>query len=115
MKKASYNQKTAKTPELKTYTMEDWRNDRSFSPAVGQEVTQEVYDDLFNALPPTFRGCGYMQTGEAYSMIRVGDRYVDTYITFNGLEYIGNMPNMQIYGISGALEMAKNSTPEFIK
>ena len=110
------NQKPAKTPELKIYTMEDWRKDRSFSPAIGQEVTQEVYDDLLNALPPTFRGCGYMQTGEAYSMIRVGDRYVYTYITFNGLEYVGHVPNMQAYGIRGALEMAKNSnTPEFIK
>lgn len=110
------SQKPTATPELKTYTMEDWRKDRSFNAAIGQEVTQEVYDDLLNALPPTFRGCGYMQTGGAYSLIRVGDRYVDTYITFNGLEYVGHVPNMQRYGISGALEIAKNgTTPEFLK
>ena len=34
------------------YTAEDWNRDGHFSAAPGQEVTFEVYQELFNSLPP---------------------------------------------------------------
>lgn len=104
------------TTQQKIYTMEDWKRDRTFKAQPGQEVSQEVFDQMLNSMPPHFWASGYMQAGEPSSLIKVGDRYVDTYTTFNGLEFVGDVPSMEFYGISGALEMAKNcTTPEFIK
>lgn len=34
------------------YTMEDWRRDRDFSAAVGQEISEEVFDEWLCCLPP---------------------------------------------------------------
>ena len=34
------------------YTMEQWAADRAFKAEPGQEVSEEVYNELFNAMPP---------------------------------------------------------------
>lgn len=34
------------------YTREQWRKDRSFAAAIGQEVDEEVYEEMYNCLPP---------------------------------------------------------------
>lgn len=34
------------------YTMEQWTQDRSFKAEVGQEVSEEVYNEMLNAMPP---------------------------------------------------------------
>ena len=34
------------------YTREDWHRDQQFSAAPGQKVTEEIYDDMLNVLPP---------------------------------------------------------------
>ena len=36
----------------KIYTREDWSKDRIFSAVPGQEVTKDVYDEMFNCMPP---------------------------------------------------------------
>ena len=34
------------------YTMDDWRNDRDFSAFPGQEISEEVFDEWGDCLPP---------------------------------------------------------------
>ena len=34
------------------YTMEQWRQDRTFNADPGQEVTAEIYEEMLNAMPP---------------------------------------------------------------
>lgn len=36
---------------MKIYTSEDWAADRSFGAEAGQEITEEVYDEMFNVMP----------------------------------------------------------------
>lgn len=36
----------------KLYTMEQWTKDRTFSAEVGQEVSEEVYNNMLNCMPP---------------------------------------------------------------
>lgn len=43
---------TANPEELPIYTAERWAADRSFSAMPGQEVTAEIYEDMFNCMPP---------------------------------------------------------------
>ena len=54
------------------YTSEQWGNDGTFSAEVGQEVSEEVYFQMFNAMPPLRlpKECGYLsgfRMGEAYT------------------------------------------------
>lgn len=37
---------------MEIYTREQWTKDREFSAKVGQEVTEEIYEDFFDMLPP---------------------------------------------------------------
>lgn len=37
---------------MKTYETEDWRRDGSFKAEPGQEIAKEIYDQMFNAMPP---------------------------------------------------------------
>lgn len=37
---------------MAVYTSEDWRNDKTFKAKAGQEITEEVYEEMFNVLPP---------------------------------------------------------------
>ena len=34
------------------YTNENWHDDESFNAVPGQEVTEEIYEDMFDVLPP---------------------------------------------------------------
>lgn len=34
------------------YTMENWREDGTFSAAAGQEVEEVIYEEMLNVLPP---------------------------------------------------------------
>lgn len=34
------------------YTDDDWNRDSTFSPAPGQEITESIYEHMFNVLPP---------------------------------------------------------------
>ena len=34
------------------YTREDWQRDQSFKAVPGQEIEKEIYEDMFNVLPP---------------------------------------------------------------
>lgn len=47
--------------------MSDWERDREFSPAIGQEVSEEIYWEMLNCVPPTYNGRNLMQVGEPYS------------------------------------------------
>lgn len=54
------------------YTSEQWQKDGTFSAEVGQEVSEEVYYQMFNCMPPLRlpRECGYLsgfRMGEAYT------------------------------------------------
>lgn len=37
---------------MDVYTMEKWQQDRSFSAEPGQEITEDVYNEMFNYIPP---------------------------------------------------------------
>lgn len=34
------------------YTRFDWRNDRTFKAAPGQEIEEEIYEQMLNCMPP---------------------------------------------------------------
>lgn len=63
---------TVEDVEKAIYTMDQWSNDGTFSAEVGQEVSEEVYFQMFNAMPPLRlpRECGYLSgflMGEPYT------------------------------------------------
>lgn len=37
---------------MKKYTREDWQRDRDFKAVAGQEIDEEIYNEMFNVLPP---------------------------------------------------------------
>ncbi len=37
---------------MSIYTREDWTRDRNFSAKPGQEIEEDIYEDMFDALPP---------------------------------------------------------------
>lgn len=82
---------------METYTMQDWKRDGSLRPAIGQEVSDEVLDELINCLPPTYWAGGWFQTGEPYTHDTDTGRAL--YMTFFGNEYRGLKPNIGVYGI----------------
>ena len=58
--------------ERAIYTMEQWEKDGSFSATVGQEVSEDVYEQMLNGLPPLRlpKESGYFsgfRMGEAYT------------------------------------------------
>lgn len=44
--------KDALNPEQCIYTMQEWQNDRQFRAVPGQEITGEVYEQMYNTMPP---------------------------------------------------------------
>lgn len=46
--------------------MEDWQRDNILSPAIGQEVSAEVFSEQLNCVPPAYYADGIMQVGEPY-------------------------------------------------
>ena len=50
----------------KIYTMADWERDKTLSPAIGQEVSREVFNEQLNCVPPAYYSNGIMQVGEPY-------------------------------------------------
>lgn len=65
----------ADTAEMPVYTAESWANDGTFKAVPGQEIAEEIYNNMFNALPPLrlpreaiLEGytCGFMM-GEPHS------------------------------------------------
>ena len=53
----------------KVYTMADWERDKTLSPAIGQEVSREVFNEQLNCVPPAYYSNGIMQVGEPYGTI----------------------------------------------
>lgn len=74
------------------YTMEDWKNDGTLNLEIGQEVDDEVLNQLINGVPPHYLHHGYFQAGEPYDSDR--KTWEPLYMTFNGNTYIGLKPSM---------------------
>ncbi len=72
------------------YTMDTWNNDKTFKANPGQNVSDKVYDQLLNDMPPEYYKDGYMQPGEPVSH----NKGVPQYHTFNGNRYVGAKPSM---------------------
>lgn len=80
----------------KFYTMEDWHRDGVLKVKEGEIITDEVYYQLRDCVPPYWLGCGVFQVGEPYSCIfdkygNLRDLY-QTYIRVDdddNFEYIG--------------------------
>ena len=51
---------------MNTYTMQNWRDDRTFKAAIGQRVDEEVYQQFLNCVPPEYWKLGILQVGEPY-------------------------------------------------
>lgn len=64
----------------KIYTMADWERDKTFSPAIGQEVSAEVFSEHLNCVPPAYYGNGIMQVGEPYGTDK--DTYKSLFTTY---------------------------------
>lgn len=37
---------------MNIYTVEDWRRDGAFNAQPGQEISSEIYDEMYNVMPP---------------------------------------------------------------
>ena len=37
---------------MEIYTMEDWERDRNFNAEIGQEIAPEIYERMFECMPP---------------------------------------------------------------
>lgn len=57
---------------MEIYTREQWAADRNFSAKVGQEVEEDIYEQMLDCLPPLRlpRECGYS------AGFRVGEPYI---------------------------------------
>lgn len=52
---------------MKQYTLKDWEKDRTFAAAIGQRVSDAVFYEFLNCVPPAYYGGGIMQVGEPAS------------------------------------------------
>ena len=81
------------------YTREDWANDGSFSAKRGQEISPEVYEEMFNCIPPIrlpkdLRAIGFagFLMGEPYSHNEHGPVYM-AFVRANGHHYYHGLVN----------------------
>lgn len=37
---------------MELYTMEQWKADRTFKAEPGQEITEDIYEEMLNCMPP---------------------------------------------------------------
>ena len=75
--------------------MDQWRKDGTLKPQVGQEIDDDVLEQLRDCMPPHYSNYGYFQPGEAYSHDFKTGRAL--YMTFNGNEYIGIKPSCSLW------------------
>lgn len=86
---------------MEIYTRKDWEKDRSFSAKEGQEIEEDIYETMYNCLPPIrlpkrkeTEGyeSGFLM-GEPHSFNKQGE---DLYLAFGKKEnkcyYIGKIP-----------------------
>lgn len=57
---------------MNTYTKQQWENDREFKAGAGQQIEEEIYWDMLEALPPIYSRRNTFQVGEAHSHDRNG-------------------------------------------
>ena len=88
---------------MNTYTMQNWRDDRTFKAAIGQRVDEEVYQQFLNCVPPEYWKLGILQVGEPYGLVVINGKYFNTFTTFTGGEgcrtYSGHMPSLNCIDI----------------
>ena len=82
---------------METYTMEDWKKDGTFKAAIGQNVSDEVYYQLLNSVPPVYMKSPYLQIGEPWDHDR--ETFQPLYLTFRDRENIGFKKDFNIFGI----------------
>ena len=87
---------------METYTMEKWSEDGTFKAAVGQEVSDEVFDEFLNCLPPHYWANGYMQVGEPYGVCKMDGKHCHTFTTFRGNTFLGHLPSLHKFTIEQA-------------
>ena len=60
------------------YTMEDWARDNNFSAKIGQEISAEIYEQMFEALPPLRLPSGQPMSARlgVVSGFRMGEPYI---------------------------------------
>ena len=62
---------------MSIYTSEQWAADRSFKAEAGQEITEEIYEEMFNVMP-------IQRLKEAAHGCVVGFRTTEPYTHING-------------------------------
>ena len=88
------------------YTMEDWHNDHSLNPQIGQEIDSEVFYELRDAMSPTTYTKHIFQPGEVYT---VDKNYTPLYQTF---EFVGEPDKYRYIGLKP--EFKKNESKKYI-
>lgn len=95
------------------YTNDDWAKDGTLRVRVGQYISNDIYEELLNAITPATDKSTLFQPGEAYSM---SEDYIDLYMTFipeNGLwKYIGLCPKGTKYVMPEIGEMNEGALNE---
>lgn len=65
---------------MKQYTLKDWENNQTFSAAIGQPVSNAVFNQFLNCVPPAYYRGGIMQVGEPASTDK--ETFKDLFTTF---------------------------------
>lgn len=92
MKMMMKTTKTMNSDMENIYTMEDWRRDGTFSACVGQYVSEDIYYEMLECVPPAFSSRTIMQVGEPYDNDM--ETFANLYSTFardkQGWRYMGH-------------------------
>lgn len=77
--------------ELSIYTIDQWKTDGTLSVQKGQLITDEVYSELRDCVPPAYLRGGIFQVGEAANH---DEQFLPIYATFirqdAGWLFVGN-------------------------
>ena len=64
------------------YDMKQWKKDGTINPKEGEQITDEVFNEIFNCMPPAMNTRSIFQMGEAWDHIEVNNHYYARYYTF---------------------------------
>jgi hypothetical protein len=64
------------------YDMEQWKKDGTLKPKEGEEISEEIYNQLLNSMPPAMNTKSIFQMGEAWDHVKINNRIYPRYYTF---------------------------------
>ena len=83
------------------YNQKQWATDGTLRPKEGEQISIEVFDQIFNALPPERNTRTVFQMGEAWDHVVINNKMIPRFYTFIKNDkkwyYIGKCINDEKY------------------